>query len=365
MNAPHENEQVSEAPKVDRLGDTDTESVLSQEFDRLANAEETTGESEEEEEIEASSDSEETPVDELVDDEQQAAEEQQEAEDSGYEEPAPERWPSELKEYYNKLEPEGRKLLMDHVYKPMQRTYTQTTQQLAEMRKTLDPLMQTMGQYRNDFERMGVDPQEAFTKQMAWAAHFARVGPEQGIRDMQEAYGLNGAQDKGQEEYLTPTERKMKAELDALKQQTSQVGQQFMSQQQAQQQQQYQQHVNGIRNELQSFINEQKDGKPAHPHVEKVAPAIAGIIRGGLIKNVDDYGQPISIRDQMEQAYNMACRLDPSIRTATTNKRQVKAVKNAQDANVVANTPAGQESVPNLSMTEQIEETYDKLAGRI
>jgi hypothetical protein len=66
-----------------------------------------------------------------------------------------------------------------------------------------------------------------------------------------------------------------------------------------------------------------------------------------------------------DQAYEMACRLDPSISTATESKRQVVRAINAKDADVVANNPGGQGDVPKLSMAEQIDEQYDKLAGRV
>ncbi len=57
----------------------------------------------------------------------------------------------------------------------------------------------------------------------------------------------------------------------------------------------------------------------------------------------------------MEQAYSMACRLDPSISTATSNVRQVVSAKNALKADVVANTPAGQVEVPELTQLEELE----------
>jgi hypothetical protein len=340
----------------------DLEDQLSEEFDRME-----AGESEEEiEEVEetAEAEAEEVAEAEAAEEQAVAEEEQQEAEDSGYTEPAPERWPAEMKEVYNQLPPNARKMMMEQVYKPMQAQYTKTTQHLAEQQKTINPMLETMQQYRNDFERMGQDPVEAFRTQVAWAAHFARVGPQQGLKDMQAAYGQTAPEGQQDEPYLTPVERAMKADLDALKQQlhlNTQGQDAYLRQQQEQQQQAY---VNGVRNELQSFINEQKDGKPAHPHVEKAAPAIAGIIRGGLISKTDQYGQPVSIRDQMAQAYDMAVRLDPSLARATGDTGQVKRAKAAQEAEVVANNPAGTAEVPEMSIEEQLDAEYDRMARR-
>ena len=122
---------------------------------------------------------------------------------------------------------------------------------------------------------------------------------------------------------------------------------------------------NEVKQNLQSFNNEQKDGKPAHPHVEKVAPAIIGLLKGGLIPRVDDFGTPISYRDQMAKAYQMACNLDPSIRTAASGQKQASLAKAAQKVGVIANTPAGQADVPELSVEEQLDAEYDRLASRV
>ena len=295
-----------------------------------------------------------------------AVEEITDAAESGYTEPAPERWPAEMKEIYAKLPPEGRQMMMEQVYKPMQAQYTRSTQELAEVRKMVDPMVESLNQYRNDFERMGVNPAEAFRTQMAWAAHFSRVGPQQGIADMQAAYGQTpAAAGQQEEEYLTPVERAMKTEIGELKQQIGQTsqGQKDYLEQQAQKQQQHQ--YNQVGNGLQSFINEQKDGKPAHPHIERVAPAIAGLIRGGLINSQDQYGQPIPIRDQMSQAYTMAVGMDPSLGVASGSNEQASKAIAAQKVGVVANTPAGTADVEELTVSEQLDAEYDRLSRRV
>jgi hypothetical protein len=271
-----------------------------------------------------------------------------------------------MRTMYNKLPPEARKMMMENVYKPMQRTYTKTTQELAQMRKAVEPMLQSLNQYRNDFERMGVSPEEAFRTQMAWAAHFAKVGPQQGVADMAAAYG-QASKPTGQqeEEYLTPVERQMKAQIEELKNVVAGAGQQVQQTLSEQQQRQYfEAQYNEVKNSLQSFINEQKDGKPLHPHVEKVAPAIVGLLKGGLIPRADEYGNPIPYRDQMAKAYQMACNLDPTIRTASSGKQQVSRAKAAQNVGVVANSPGGQADVPQLSVEEQLDREYDRLARR-
>lgn len=180
---------------------------------------------------------------------------------------------------------------------------------------------------------------------------------------MRAAWGLD-RKEQGQEEYLTPVERSLKARLDQTEQTLSQLQRTQQTAIEQEQQSAQMARVSEVRNELQSFINETKDGKPAHPYVERVAPAIAGIIRGGLVKQVDDYGQPVPIRAQMAQAYKMACDLDPSIRTAAPSPRQAKRVRSAQDVDVVTNHPAGTVNVPGMSIDEVLEAQYEKLSRR-
>ena len=355
-------------PEKDTQQDSelDLEEVLSESFDKMEAGEDVEVEEVEEEletEAEAEAEAEVEEEAEPVEAEETVAEaEQAEAEESGYNDPAPERWPAEMKQVYNDLPPEARKMMMEQVYKPMQAQYTRTTQELAESRKAIEPMLEAMNQYRNDFERMGTNPVEAFRTQVAWAAHFARVGPQQGIADLQAAYGQAPATGQEDEPYLTPVERAMKAELGELKQQlnqTSQGQQQYLEQQAQAQQNAY---VNGVRSELNAFCNEQKDGKPVHPHIEKVAPAIAGIIRGGLIRKTDDYGQPIGIKGQMKQAYDMACRLDPSINAAKSDGGQAGRAKAAKAVDVVAKTAAGEADVPEMSIEDQLDAEYDRLS---
>ena len=292
-----------------------------------------------------------------------AEEQPGEAEALEYNEAAPERWPEEMREVYNNLPAEAKEQMLENIYKPMQRQYGQTTQELANMRKGIEPMLESMNQYRGDFERMGVNPAEAFRRQMAWASHLARVGPEQGMKDMAASYGLDrGVAGQVEEQYLTPVERAMQTKIDAL---TNQVqGQQNFQQEQSDSQQNNAQQAryNEVQSGLNEFTNEQRDGKPAHPHIERVAPAIAGLIRGGWVTQADQYGRPVPVRDQLAQAYKMACDLDTSIRSAAPrNARQVARAKAAQNVGVVTNNPVTRESGELHSLAESIESVYDKL----
>jgi hypothetical protein len=371
MDSPDERQQETER---------DLEDVLSEQFDRMEAEDSAEQETEEDAEVavseeetaegtqEAAEASEETDEvsDEEVSEEPTEEEIDEALEAVDYNEPAPERWPEELKTVYNELPPQAKKAMLEGIFKPMQRQYTKETTELAQMKKNVEPMLQVLNQHRNDFERMGVNPVEAFRQQVAWAAHFARVGPEKGLKDMQAAYGQEQP-DAGQEqdEYLTPVERALKTKLESIEKGLNERQQnEQLSQQQARQQA----HMNWARqvnDGVQSFISEQKDGKPAHPHVESVAPAIAGLIRGGLVNRVDEYGQPVPVRDQIAQAYKMACDMNPSIRGARQDAGQVARAKAAQDVGVVTKLPSDHSGVDSeLDISSFIESTYDRLNRR-
>ena len=295
--------------------------------------------------------------------ETELAEEVKAAEESEYNEPAPERWTQDIQDYYNGLDPKGKEIFLDRLHKPMQRSHTKAMQEVAEMRKGLEPVLAIMKQYTPQLESMGVDPMQALQTQIAWVAHLNTVGAEKGLDDMRAAYGVGTPKPRGQEEYLTPQERATKQSVEALQQQVA--GMQANTKQTsdnalAEQQQNYKQEIH---TSLQTFINEKTDdGKLAHPHVEKVASGIAGIIRGGLIPKADEYGNPRPLRDQIAQAYGMACNLDSSIRTPSPSTRQAPLIKAALDAEVVTKTPAGHVSTTDDTPLDSfIEKTWEEL----
>lgn len=370
---PHANEQVVEESQS-------VSEILSDTFDELEA---------EEEELDAPADEggeaqEEEAEEEVASEDEDAGEaetrgesEEEELLADGAEEPveeyneaAPERWPSEMRELYDQLPPNARQMLLEQVYKPMQRQYTQSTQELSQMRSTLEPMLQVMNQHSGELQSMGLDAPEAFRRQMAWASHFARVGPEQGIEDMRSAYGVQGAgQQVADDSYMTPVERSLKQQVDRMEQHLGQTQQQFSNQQQEQQQQMVQQatqaKAQNIKDELQAFVTEAKDGKPAHPHVDKVGHAMAGLIRGGLVEKFDEYGSPTPLKQQITQAYSLACQMDPSIRTVRpgkNNKEQVDAARRANRTVVSKNT--GGANIPDQELSSDISDLWDKLDRR-
>lgn len=296
----------------------------------------------------------------------EATEEVTAEDEPDYDEPAPERWSAEMKETYAELPPKAKKMMVENVFKPMQRQYTETTTALSQANEKVKPLLEIMEQYGSDFEQAGANPVDAIKRQAAWANHFLKVGVEQGVLDMQQSFGIEPNQSgQAQETYLTPAERQIKAEVAGLKQ-TIQAQQSDAEKRKWDQAQQAR--YQAIHGELAEFINEQKDGKPAHPYVEKVAPQIAELMKSNLVIRTDEYGQPIPLKAQFAQAYTMACNMNPSIRSASVNsikQRQVEKAKAAQDVSVVTTMPSGNPSrVSQVTISDAVENAYAQLSGR-
>ena len=307
-------------------------------------------------------------------DEEEGEEVEAKAEDDvPYDKPAPERWPAEVKEVYNSLPPEAKRAMIEQVYAPMQKSYTQRTQQLSETEKRLGPMLQAVEQHRSAFEQAGVDPVQAFNQNLAWSAHFARVGPEQGLRDMQAALGQKeGQQPAGGEDpdsWMTPTERALKAELDQLKQGVASKQDLEQLTQRQQQEAFQQQQVAQIQGQMAEFAKATTpDGAPKHPHLEQVAPQMAGLIRGGLVPKQDHAGNPLPLDQQLGQAYELAVRMDPQIQQAQAAQqqeaRQAELVS-AASRDVPAKAPAGVVDVQAGPLSDTISDVYDQLrAGR-
>ena len=284
-----------------------------------------------------------------------------------YDKPAPDRWTASMKETYEKLPPEAKKMMVEDVFIPMQQKYTETTMSLSKMKEKVAPLLEIMEDYSGDFEKAGANPVEAIRRQAAWATHFLKVGVEQGVKDMQQTFGVDvgAASGQVQDEYLTPVERQLKSESIETRNMVKKLLDERQNMTKEQQDQVNRQRMMQVQKDLREFINEQKDGKPLHPNVEKVAPQIVGILKGGLVTQVDEYGEPVPFRTQMEKAYRMACDLNPATRPARGNanrQRQVDKAKAARDVSVVTTESSATKSAP-MTISQAIDAAYDKLAA--
>ena len=294
-------------------------------------------------------------------------EEEGSQEEPDYNEPAPERWPEEMKEVYNQLPPEGRKLVLENLYKPMQAKYTQTTMQLAEQRKAVEQLAQLQERLSGTFGRMGVDPMQALQQQAAWAEHYHKVGPEQWAKDLAEAYDVAPSADgRGQQdEYLTPLERQMREEMNGLKQTVEGMTQAQQDAQRQQQEQQQQAMAQQARQSFLEFVNAEVDGKPANPHAKELAPQMVKLLDSHLVNKVDESGQMVPFEKQISQAYQLAVNLNGTQqRQPQSGNGQVSRAKSANQTVVTKKPASGNRPPPSSDRETRLAATYDRLAAR-
>lgn len=285
-------------------------------------------------------------------------------EEADYNEPAPERWPEDIRSAYDALPPAGKKAMLEGIYKPMQKTYTQNTQALSQQKKALEPMLQTLERHSQEFQDAGINPAEAFNRQMAWSAHFAKVGPEQGAKDLAAAYGQGtGQQTDDKSVYMTPVEKAQQTEIDGLKGDLNTLRGNEQQRNESAQKRSVEARAQTVRDSIATFANEMRDGQPVHPHVVKLGPQMAGLIRGGLVSRTDEYGQPVPYGQQLGQAYKIACDMDPNIRGArqTQSRRKQVAKVTAASRDVVSKSSGNEVVVDDRPLSDSIGDLYDRL----
>ena len=282
-----------------------------------------------------------------------------------WDEPPPERWPSELKDAYNELPLSGRKLLLDGVYKPMQRSHTQATMELSEQRKQLQPILDSLSQHNDVFVKAGVDPAVALKNTMDWAAHITKVGPEKGLADMRASYGLDEPNQQGKEEvFLTPNERVLQDRIDQLEGAVNQKQQNDAEAQRIAEAEKQRAFQNYIASESAIFVNEKKDGKPAHPHYEELGPQMKGLMNGGLIPRVDETGKYIPFSKQLSHAYEMALRMSDKHRPAQSSSGQVRKARAAGRVDVASRHADAPREISDLSIKDELQRQIEIMQGK-
>ncbi len=261
---------------------------------------------------------------------------------------APHTWPGEWKETFTKLPADAKKVML-RMNSDMVNGFSQKMGQLGRMKRELDGLQKSVQPHMDRLQRAGISPEIAIQRALQWDAYIEQNGAK-GLMEYAKAKGLDPGQlsQTGQEEYLTPTERQMKQELDSLRQAHQQMQQFVQHQNQTTQQQSLAQRAAHANRVLHDFVNEKNpDGKPAHPLVSNestaplVAPFMADLIQTGKARD-------------LKQAYDMAVWAIPETRqilerqrskaNSEANKRKVDSVRRASKAGITSKSPGKQKS---------------------
>jgi hypothetical protein len=272
---------------------------------------------------------------------------------------APHTWPKEWKDNFNNLPPEQRQEMLELNHQ-MNSGFTQKMEAMALERKGLDGVRNAMTPHQNRLERAGISPEVAVQRSLAWDAHIQN-NPQQGILDMARAYGVDLSQaiPSAQEQYLTPTERAIQAQVQGTNQSVQQIQaevQQWREQQQASEFGVRQQNAHAMLNE---FMNAKDgSGNPLHPFIEHAAGRMTHYIQTGAAGNLDE-------------AYEMAAAIDPEIKaarartrqtqTVLSGKRKVDKVRRASHSGIVGKT-SGKGPKVERTTEEQVSAAYDKIA---
>jgi hypothetical protein len=114
----------------------------------------------------------------------------------------PARWSEADKAAFAQLQPEAKQLLLDR-YNAIEGDYTRKTQELAETRKTVEPLVQEVGKWSQYLGQLGMKPEQAFS-QMLTTEFTLRTGtPDQrraALDYLEQLYGVPPKQPAGEGE---------------------------------------------------------------------------------------------------------------------------------------------------------------------
>lgn len=272
---------------------------------------------------------------------------------------APHTWKPEWKENFNKItDPDMKKAILEQ-NQNMNRGFTERMTELATIKRDLMGVSQAVQPHTERLQRAGISPDVAIQRSLAWDAHIQQ-NPQQGILDMAKAYGVDLGQvtQQGNQEYLTPAERRLQEQAQMANQSVQQVQQQMEQWQQHQQQQEFAARQANAHQVLDEFIHAKDEtGNPKHPYVEHVAPLMTQIIQSQMAPD-------------LETAYRMAEQWSPDIQQAREQARKAEQVKAAKEkAEKVRKASGGIVGKPgskgssSRTMEQQIEATYNKIAN--
>lgn len=229
--------------------------------------------------------------------------EEQEDDSEGEEEPAqptvqpPEDWPEDWRQKFETLESDDARQLLVDQYKSFQADYTRKTQDIAEVKKALEPIS-------DELSMRGMSEGQ-YVRQLTAMDRYLTQNPVDGLQKIMQHYGVSPDQIAGsgeEEDFSDPEVSQLKQQVNELKQQLQQRDQE---QQQASQQQ--------IQQQVQEFANEKdEEGNLKRPYFEQLKPAMGGLLQSGHATSLED-------------AYEQAKWADPKVREELLKEQQRQA----------------------------------------
>ena len=224
-------------------------------------------------------------------------------------------WGKQYKETFSQIagNPEQRAIAERWLeqYKETQGYVTKKEQELADYRKRLDPIYETIKPYEGYWAQQGLSPDAGVRQLLSYAEALAR-DPASTIPQLAQMYGVDLQSLVAEQPYIPP-------EISALQTQLQQMQQAQQYQLQAAQQQQ----MHRLTEEIRAFETAaDEQGNPKAPHFQRVYGAMVQLAQGGLAKSLQEaYDKAVALDSELqaEIAAEQAKR-DAAVRAAEAKK---------------------------------------------
>ena len=228
---------------------------------------------------------------------------------------APKTWPAEHREAFQQL-PEEQQNFMLHREQERDAAFTRKTTELADQRKEVEGLQGVLAPYRQQMQANGISEAEYVSRLMSYD-NALRQNPRGALQSLAQHYGVNLSSDSGVD-YVEETP--VDPHIQQLQQQLNQTQGQIQTMQQSQVMAQQQQLVD----QVEGFaIAKDAKGNIKHPHFEKLRERMGRLVNAGETTD-------------LEQAYNMALRLDDDLYKETIANERKAVTKKEEDRRKMA-----------------------------
>lgn len=239
----------------------------------------------------------------------------------------PDRWSPEDKAKFTALPREAQEVVLDR-YKGMEADYTRKTQELAETRKSVEPLIQEVGKWSPYLRQIGLTPDKAFTD-MLTTEYTLRTGtPEQksqSLAYLAQYYGvpLPTAGDGGETSQPNPAITQLHQTVAGLQSQLRQMSEQSVLSERQRAQAEF------------DALGQAKDqsGQAKFPHFERVKQTMIQLVASGQTDTWDNaYSKSVRLDDDL---YKQTVETERNRVAADAEKQRLEAVEKAKKAQPV------------------------------
>lgn len=224
---------------------------------------------------------------------------------------APSHWPAEKREAFSRLPREAQDFILER-HKDMEADYTRKTMELAEQRKPLEEFSKLFEPMKQQLELAGRTPAQV-TQQLLAAQRFLDTNPAEALKWLAQSYKVdlnNLVAPKADEEYMDPTMKALRDEVNQLK-----------AQLQAEKQAVQRENADAVQKTITDFAaTKNADGTAKYPHFDQLRSLMGPIVAGGKT---------------LEQAYELASYTLPEVRERIASEAakaaQAEVLKKAEE----------------------------------